>query len=172
MKTKAQKEVDLKEAGEMLGRSETLLFADFGKISAEDMRKLRRTVKETGGELKVVKKRLLNVLFKEKGIDFDVQQFTGSVGTIFAKDSLDKIAGPVYKFLSAIGADAKSRAESSRKILGAYEVADKTAVPQATVLMIGQLPPREVLLSELLGMLAAPLTSFMYILKQKSEKGA
>lgn len=170
MKTKAQKQEDLKAAEEMLGKSQALVFADFGKITAENMRQLRRTVKENGGELKVVKKRLLNVLFKDKGIDYDVRQFDGSVGTIFSKGAIDQIGGPVYRFLAGLGADAKSREASSKKLLGAYDLQAKAAMDQATVLMIGRLPSREVLLGQLLGMLAAPMSQLMYTLQQKSEQ--
>lgn len=170
MKTKAQKQEDLKIAGELLRKSKIMVFADFGKVSAEGMRALRKIVKENGGELKVVKKRLLGVLFKEKGIDYDVRQFEGSVGTIFSGNGLDKIGGPIFKFFTSLGADVKSRAESVKKMLGAYDLETKMGVPQETVLMISQLPPREVLLGRLLGMFAAPMSQLMYTLEQKAER--
>ncbi len=171
MKTKAQKKEDVKAAGELAAKSKTLLFADFGKITAEDLRKLRRVVKEAGGELKVVKKRLMNVLFKEKSIDYDLRQFDGPVGTIFAEHGLDRIGGPILKFFQGLGADAKGREESVKKILGAYDLAANAAVPRETVMAIAQLPPREVLLAQLLGQLLAPLQAFMYILQQKAAQG-
>jgi ribosomal protein L10 len=47
----------------------------------------------------------------------------------------------------------------------------KNNVPMdaAQVIYIGKLPPREVLLGQLLGMLASPIRSFMYLLDQKSK---
>jgi hypothetical protein len=39
------------------------------------------------------------------------------------------------------------------------------------VVYIGKLPPREVVLAQLLGMLAAPIRSFLYILDEKSKMG-
>jgi ribosomal protein L10 len=38
------------------------------------------------------------------------------------------------------------------------------------VLFVGQLPPREILLAQLLGMIAAPIKSFLYVLDQKSKR--
>lgn len=172
MKTKARKKEDVKAAGELAAKSQTLLFADFAKISAEDLRALRRTVKTAGGEMKVIKKRLMNVLFKEKGIDYDLRQFDGPVGTIFAEEGLDKIGAPVLKFFQSLGADAKGREESVKKILGAYDLAANTAVPRETVMAIAQLPPREVLLAQLMGQLQAPLQAFMYLLQQKAGQPA
>lgn len=170
MKTKAQKQADVKAAGEKLERSKTMVFTDFGRITAEDMRKLRREMQKTGAELSVVKKRLLNVLFKEKGVDYDARQFEGPVGTIFAAGGLDTVAGAVHKFFAGLGADAKAKQESLKKILGAYDLDAKAAVTRETVIMVGQLPPREVLLGQLFGTIAAPLSALMYILQQKSEQ--
>ena len=169
MKTKAQKQQDVKEAGELFDKSKTLIFTDFGRIAAEDMRALRRTVKDAGGRMTVVKKRLLNVLFKEKGVDYDARQFEGSVGTIFAEGAIESIAGAVHKFFTGLGTDAKSRQEAMKKILGGYDVASRVPLSRETVMMVGQLPPREVLLAQFLGMMAAPMSSLLYLLKQKAE---
>jgi large subunit ribosomal protein L10 len=171
MKTKVQKIADVKAAGELASKSKTLLFADFGTITAENLRQLRRIVSEAGGEMKIVKKRLMNVLFKEKGIDYDLRQFDGPVGTIFAEEGLDKIGAPVLKFFQGLGADNKSREASVKKILGAYDLAAGASVSRETVMAIAMLPPREVLLAQLLGQLLAPLQAFMYILQQKAAQG-
>lgn len=170
MKTKAQKQEDLKKAKDRLTKSKTLLFADFAKMPAEDLRKLRREMTSAGASFSVVKKRLLNVLFKQEGIDYDARAFDGSVGTIFAEGTVDTVSGPLYRFLHAIGADAKAREESVKRILGGYDLGAKSALDAATVTRIGTLPPREVLLAMLLGMLAAPIHSFLYLLDQKSKQ--
>ena len=43
-------------------------------------------------------------------------------------------------------------------------------IDAAQVVFIGNLPPREVLLAQLLGMIAAPIRSFLYVLDQKSKQ--
>lgn len=170
MKTKAQKQEDVKAAGEKLARSKTMVFTDFGRVTSEDMRKLRREMKAIGAELSVVKKRLLNVLFKEKGIDYDARQFEGPVGTVFAEGGLDTVAGTIHKFFAGLGADAKSKEESMKKILGAYDLEAKAPMTREFVMMVGKLPSREVLLGQLFGTIAAPIQAFMYILQQKSAQ--
>jgi large subunit ribosomal protein L10 len=170
MKTKAQKQEDVKKAEELLQKSQVLVFADFGRVSSENMRRLRRAMKDAGTSFAVVKKRLLNVAFKEKGIDYDARQFDAAVGTIFSPEPIDKIGGPVYKFFAGLGTDQKGKEENLKKLLGAYDIKGKQAVSRETLLMIGQLPPREVLLSQVLGTIAAPLQALLYILQQKSEQ--
>ena len=90
------------------------------------------------------------------------------MGTIFSSVDLEGVSGSVYKFFSGLG-DPKAKQENAKKILGGYDVKNAAAVDQATVLMLGQLPPREVVLAQLLGMFVAPLRSFMYLLDQKSR---
>ena len=170
MKTKKQKQADVQDAKKHLAKSKTLLFADFANMSAEDLRKLRRELRASGAAFAVVKKRLLNVMFKEEGIDYDARSFEGSVGTIFAEGAIDTVSGPLYKTLQGFGTDAKTREASVKRILGAYDLEAKSSIERETVMRIGTLPPREVLLAQLLGMLAAPIRSFLYLLDQKSKQ--
>jgi len=170
MKTKAQKTEDVKNAKAQLAKSKTLLFADFAKMSAEDLRKLRREMDKSGAKFAVVKKRLLNVLFKEEGIDYDARGFDGQIGTIFAEGAIDTVSGPLYRTLQGFGTDAKTREAEAQRILGAYDLEAKAPIERDLVMRIGTLPTREVLLAQFLGMLAAPVRSFLYLLDQKSKQ--
>jgi large subunit ribosomal protein L10 len=171
MKSKEQKRTELEKGRKLLEQSEALLFADFSRVSNENLKKLRKAAREAGAEFLVIKKRLLNVLFKEKGIQCDAKQFGGSVGTIFSKKGVEHISGPVYSFFSKLEVpEGGDKGMWVKHILGAYDAKAKAPVDAARVVFIGKLPPREVLLAQLLGMLAAPLRSFMYLLQQKSQK--
>lgn len=163
MKTKAQKQEELKQSEELLKKSESLIFTDFNALTAEQMRKLRRELKVIGAELKVMKKRLLAVLFKEKGIGFDARGVDGSLGTVFSEGGVEQVSGTLFKFLKELGFE-------KTKILGGYDVKAKNPIDAQTITMIGQLPAREVLLAQLLGMIAAPIRSFLYVLDQKSKQ--
>jgi ribosomal protein L10 len=83
--------------------------------------------------------------------------FESQVGTIFSPDEIFAIAQPAYKFASA-------------KILGGYDIDGKRFVPAEEVIMLGKLPSREVLLGQLVGMIASPLKSFMFVLKERALK--
>ncbi len=170
MKTKAQKTEELKKAKALLDKSQALVFADFTKVAAEDVRKLRIELKKTGGNFLVIKKRLLALLLKERGIDVDLKQFKMSIGTIFSEKGADAAAGPAFKFFSALEVpEGGDKQMWVNHLLGGYDVKDKAAMDAARVIFIGKLPPREVLLAQLLGMLASPLRSFMYLLDQKAK---
>jgi len=172
MKTRAQKEVELANARELFEKSEALIFADFTKITAENLRKLRIELKKSGANFLVIKKRILGILLKEKGIDVDLKQFKTSVGTIFSEVDSEHIAGPAFKFFSGMEVpEGEAKDVWIKKILAGYNITAGTAMTAEDVVYIGKLPPREVVLAQLLGMLAAPIRSFLYILDEKSKMG-
>ena len=172
MKTRAQKEIELANARVLFEKSEALIFADFTKITAENLRKLRIELKKSGANFLVIKKRILGILLKEKGIDVDLKQFKTSVGTIFSEVDSEHIAGPAFKFFSGMEVpEGEAKDVWIKKILAGYNIAAKTAMSAEDVVYIGKLPPREVVLAQLLGMLAAPIRSFLYILDEKSKMG-
>lgn len=173
MKTKAQKGEELKKGKKLLEGSNVLVFADFSGVTTANTTKLRKAMREVGGEFLVIKKRLLNLLLKEKGVSFDVRGFDGSVGTIFSEVDIEKISGPVYQFFSKLEVPEGGKKDAwVKKILGAFDVKGGQAIGADQIVFIGKLPPREVLLAQLLGTLAAPLRSFMYLLQQKSASAA
>jgi large subunit ribosomal protein L10 len=172
MKTRAQKESELANARVLFEKSEALIFADFTKITAENLRKLRTELKKSGANFLVIKKRILGILLKEKGIDVDLKQFKTSVGTIFSEVDSEHIAGPAFKFFSGMEVpEGEAKDVWVKKILAGYNLVSGTPMKAEEIIYIGKLPPREVVLAQLLGMLAAPIRSFLYILDQKSKMG-
>lgn len=170
MKTKAQKNEELARAKTLLDKSQALIFTDFTKISAEDIRRFRNELKKGGASFLVIKKRLLGLLLKEKGIDADLKQFKISVGTIFAEGGADTVAGPAFKFMSGLEVpEGGDKQMWVKHLLGGYDIKGNAFMDASTVVAIGKLPPREVLLAQVLGMMASPIRSFMYLLDQKAK---
>ena len=171
MKTKLQKSEELKEAKKLLDKAQALIFTDFTKIAAEDLRRFRRELRKVDADFLVIKKRLLGILLKEKGIDADLKQFKVSVGTVFFGGDIEKVAGPAYQFFSKLEVpEGGDKLMWVKHILGGSDLKRGEPVPADQVVYIGKLPPREVVLAQLLGMLVAPLRSFMYLLDQKSKQ--
>ena len=163
MKSKLQKQEELKKGAELFNKSQLLVFTDFNNVKNEDIRRLRSELKKLGAQFLVIKKRLLNILLKEKGIDFDARKFKASMGTIFSSAGIEEISVPIFKFFKELNLQGE-------KILGGYDIKGKSVIEQAKIIAIGQLPTREVLLSQLLGMISAPIRSFLYVLDQKSKR--
>ena len=140
-----------------------MLFTDFTGTGVEDMKNLRKTLKEMGAKFKVIKKRLLRIVFEKMGVDFNPEQFDSQVGTIFTQKDIYEIISPVYKF-------SKEKEKRGFKILGAYDLAEKKFIDAETVVKIGKLPAREVLLSQLVGVLSAPMRILAYVIQERAKK--
>ncbi len=155
MLTKQQKAEQIKESRDILSANKTLVFTDFSGKTVEEVKKLRRSLLSIGAKLKVFKKKLLRIAFTENGIDFNPEQFESQVATVFTDKDIADVAGIVYK--------------SDISILGGYDLAGKNFIDAETVKKIGQLPSREILLGQLVGMLSAPIKMFMRVLSEKSK---
>ncbi|MBI4094878.1 MAG: 50S ribosomal protein L10 [Candidatus Liptonbacteria bacterium] len=164
MKTKAQKQEELKKGKELLEKSSFLIFTDFTRVSSEQLRRIRQAARNVSARFMVIKKRLLGVLLKEKGMEFNAGEHKVSLGTVFAPD-IEQGAGVVYRTMKELGIEKE-------KILGGYDLKGNIYLSAEEVIAVGSLPPREVLLAQLLGMLAAPIRSFLYVLKEKSNQPA
>ena len=161
-KTKTQK-IKAVETGETdLKKSQTVVIGDFTGLTVNDMNIFRKELSVMGAKLSVVKKRLLKLIFEKSGMTFDPKQFAGQTSVVFSPKDIVETAGAVYKF-------SKSKKEMF-KILGGFEVSEKKFVNALDVKRIGQLPSREVMLGQLVGMLVTPIRQFLYVLDQKSKQ--
>lgn len=158
MKTKQQKSEEIKSGEELFKKSQTLIFVDFNKVPTKNLNLLKTKIKKIDARFKVIKKRLLRIILKENKIDFDPQAtFEGQMGTIFSANDIYSIASPVYKSSEGI------------QILGAYDLKEKQFLVADSFKKIALLPSREILLSQLVGMLSAPIKMFLFILNEKSK---
>jgi len=163
MLNRIQKGEQLKIGEELLEKNKSLIFVDFSGIGVEDTKILRRALMAVKAKMKIIKKKLLRIAFERKKIDFNPEQFDSQLGVVYSEKEISDIAGPVYKFF-------KSVEKKGGKILGAYNLSEKNFFDAATTIKIGQLPSREVLLGQFVGMLAMPIKMFMNVLEQKSKQ--
>ena len=163
MKTKQQKQDELNTAADLLNKSKVLIFTDFGGVKANDINRLRKITNALGAKLFTTKKTLLNIALKKEGVEWEGLNGKTPVATVFSPLEVDKISSPVFKFFQELKLE-------KTKILGGYDKESKTLLTKEEVLFIGNLPPKEVLLAQLLGMLAAPIRSFLYVMDEKSKQ--
>jgi large subunit ribosomal protein L10 len=164
-KTKSQKNEIISKTTEDIAGAKVLLFADFSGTPVSDLSVLRKTLRDAGAKMSVVKKRLLDVVLKSKGIDFKAHEFApGQLATIFVRSGdVSETAGPLYRF---------SKERDKFQILGGFDLSKKEIISAATVKTIGQLPPRPIILGQLLGTLVAPVRAFMYLIQEKGKRSS
>lgn len=163
-KTKSQKKEDIKEGEAKLGKSETVVVADFTGLTANELNAFRKAVRAIGGVVVVMKKRLLKLAFSSKGIEFDPKKFPGQAGVVFSPKDIVETSGTVYNFSKPF------LRKETFKILGGFELKDKKFYESKEVKQLGQLPTREVLLGQLAFMLTVPIKKLLFVMNEKSKK--
>lgn len=161
MKTKQQKKEQIEKGLENIESNKTLVFADFTGVKVNELNSFRRALADAGARFDVMKKRLLRVAFEKKGINVNPEDFKGQVGVAFSKEGIESLASTVAKFAKEVKAFT---------ILGGFDAEEKKFFPGEEVTMIGNLPPREILLAQVVGTIAAPISSFLYVLQERSKQ--
>jgi large subunit ribosomal protein L7/L12 len=132
--------------------SKMAIFIDFSGLEANKMVYFRRSIKGSGGEMKVYKNSLISRAISRLGLE--IGPISGPTGIIFCYDDPAKVAKTLMDFVKA---EEKPRVK--------FGVLDKKAIGAGEVELIASLPPKEVLLARVIGAIAAPISSLILTLR-------
>lgn len=161
MKTKTQKTKQIEGGIKSIEGNRTLVFADFTGTKVNELNLFRKSLNSIGAKFEVFRKRLLRIMLEKKGIKIDPEEFEGQVGVAFSSNDIEGIAGEIFKF---------KKQNKSFKILGGFDIETSKLFSAEEVEMIGKLPPREILLAQLVGTIAAPISSLLYVFTERSKQ--
>lgn len=154
MQTKSQKKETLAELKDKIDRQKSMVFIDFTGVKVKDIFGLRKKLKAIGGELKVAKKTLMGIVFKEKGIDLDFKKIKTEIALVFGyKDEISP-AKIIYQ---------ASQENKNLKILGG--LLENKIIESEKVIELAQLPGRQELLAKFVGSVKAPVSNLVYSLQ-------
>ncbi len=164
MKTFEQKQKALKDIEDRLDRATIAIFTSFAQkgqrgLPVADMVELRRQLRSVQAEYLVHKKNVLSKALKNSAAGINVDTYDGSLGTIFGYQDDLAVIKQLYTFAKTHQALKYFTALVGGKIL---EAADIT--------QLAKLPSREVLIGQLVGMIAYPLRSLMNVLSEIEKK--
>ena len=170
--SKEKKQQIVEELTELLKASQGVILTDYRGLNVNDMMRLRRKLSETGAVFKVVKNTLTKLALEQAGLPVLDEMLQGPTAIAFLKDDL---AGPAKTLLDF----AKETGVLTVKggLLGQTVMDPKAASDLA------KLPPRDVLLAQLVaaiqgpmvnlaGILMAPMRDLVYVLQARAEGGA
>jgi large subunit ribosomal protein L10 len=147
------KRATVAELKEEIASSHAAIVADYRGLSVGELRTIRRALREQGVRYRVVKNRLAKIAANEAGRDELVDLLDGPTG--LALGGADEVS-LAKSFLDAI------RPYRTVTVRGAI-VGDRRIEP-GEVTRLAELPPREVLLAQLAGGVAAPLTGLASVI--------
>lgn len=164
--TKQKKNELIDQASKKMSQSQSAVFAEFSGVSVENFKKLRRELKKVDADMKILKKRLLNIALKNAGVEFNPSATKNQMGAIFSKGELQELAGLVHKFSK----DLVKAKKGEFSVMAAYDFSDKRLVDAKEFTVLATLPSREVLLAQVAMMLTMPLKQMMMVLNEKAKK--
>lgn len=166
-----EKQLLLNEIKEKIAGSKAIVIASYKRLEPNAAYLFRTNLAKTGGNLEVVKKRVLIKAAQVAGVAIDPAQLQGHIAVVFANEDPIQTTKTVYQF-------CKENEEVLKVIGGRFEGSICSA---QDVELIAKLPSKDEMRSQFLGTLEAPLsqtlsvieallTSVLYCFDNKSQQ--
>jgi large subunit ribosomal protein L10 len=155
---KAEKSTLVAQLAENFGRASIALLSEYKGMSAGESDDMRRRIRAARGEFRVAKNTLLRRAVKGTRFASLESQLGGSVGLILSYADPVELAKTVSSFKD-LGDKFKLRGG----------VLDGRPLTAAEINDLANLPPREVILAQLLGLLQAPATHLVRLLNEPAS---
>lgn len=155
--TKEQKSQVVEQTTDRLKRADVVIFTNFHGLDMVGMTDLRRTMRTSGVDYLVLKKRLLKIAIEKAGLAFE-GALDGELGVAFGYDDPTAAARDAYTF-------AKKHKETFQIVGG---ILDGKPATVENISALATIPSREVLLGQLANVLQSPITGLVRTLKTLS----
>jgi large subunit ribosomal protein L10 len=143
------------DLSEKLNRSPFVLVTDYQRMNVNHFADLRTRLAASGAEVHVVKNSFLRRAISDSGLPDVADKLTGQTAVVTG----EKDAAPIAKILKTFAAEFKIAALK-------IGIIDKAILTTKEVEALAELPSRDVLLSQLLGLLMAPATKLVRVLNE------
>ncbi len=143
------------DLSEKLSQSPFLLVTDYQRMKVGQFGELRNRLAPTGAEVHVVKNSFLKRAMTANGLPDVGKELSGQTAVVTGNSDV----APVAKVLKTFAAEFKIAALK-------IGVVDNAILSTAEVESLADLPPREQLLAQLLGVLLAPATKLVRTLNE------
>lgn len=122
---------------------------------------MRRQIRKAGSELRVAKNTLLRRASSDTDFAGLADSFTGPTAVVFVRDNPVPVVKVLNKFI-------KDNPAVPLKIKAG--VLNKAVLSAGEIDMLAELPSREVLIAQLLGVLTAPMRNLVSVLAEVQRK--
>src|SRR5438105_15068052 len=143
------------DLAEKLNRSPFVLVTDYQRMKVDQFGDLRNRLAPAGAEVRVVKNSFLKRAMTDSGLPDVADKLSGQTAIVMG----EKDVAPVAKILKAFAAEFKVAALK-------IGVIDKAVLSAQEIEALADLPSREVLLAQLLGLFMSPATKLVRLLNE------
>jgi len=153
-KSRQQKEQMLGEYHDRIGRAQVMVWSRYQAMTVKRIDELRGQLRGVGAEATVVKNTVMHKALIEAERPFDKEMMTGPCLVTFIYDNIPAA--------TKIIADYARTHEANLRVQGG--VLGTTLLDAKQVAALVNLPPRDVLLGQVLGTMQAPIANFVSVL--------
>lgn len=150
----AEKEQTIEEAKGWYQRSKGLVFTDYRGLKVKEMQQLRANLRAKGGELHVLKNTLFRLAAGEDAKQFPDEFHNGPTAIAFIFEDEAGCAKALLDY---------AQTNKNLQVKGGYFGGQTLDVKQVTAL--SKLPPRDVLIAQVIGAIAAPLSNLVGVIE-------
>jgi large subunit ribosomal protein L10 len=148
------KEAVVAEAVELLSATESLYVSDYRGLSVAELTELRGKVRESGARVRVLKNTLTRRAAAEAGRDEIAPLLSGPTAITFCGE--DPV-GPAKALVDF------ARTHPQFAVRGGF--LQGSLIDEDSIRALSALPPRDVLVAQVVGTLAAPMTGLVTVLQ-------
>ena len=142
--------------------AKTIVLVDYKGLTVAEATELRKNFREAGATFKVYKNRLMKIAFDKLGITFPESDYEGTTAVLFHAN--DEVA-PAKIALDGTKKFNKNLRLKSGFVNGKYFNTEE-------ITAFANIPSREVLLAQLLGLLTNPMRSLAVAISEVAKKNA
>lgn len=148
----------LEEIKGMLERAQAVFLVDYTGLTHQQLEELRRELTNAKAEAAVLKNTLVNIAFQEKKIDAS-EQLKGPHAVIFAYED------PIGAAKVLVAFNKKNQLPVIK-----FGIFENNVIDEGKITALSTVPPKEVLIAKLLGLLNSPITNLVYDLNYNTQK--
>jgi large subunit ribosomal protein L10 len=160
MNVKEKKQAVVDDLHQKLGDAKAVYLADFTGLNVKKVTELRSRLRKAGIEYHVVKNTLAERALEGLDLPDIAKFFKGPTAIVIGPTDPVEAAKLLSEFAK----------ENDNKPALKVGVVEKRAVSSADIARLAKLPPREQLLSELAGLMEAPMAQFVFVLQAKLQE--
>jgi len=166
-----EKQLLLDEIKGQIEQHSSFVIMSYLGLSANDSHKFRSKMREIGGNVEMVPKRMFAIASDKSGVKIDLDTLTGHIGVVFTGSDPIETTKAVYEY--------QKEAEDKVTVIGGC--IDGAVLDQAKMFELSKLPGKQELRAQFVGLLQAPMaqtvsvmnalvSSVVYCLDNKCKK--
>ncbi len=152
---RSEKELLKKEIKDKIDRFNSFVIMQYASFSANAANEFRREVGKMGGDVEVVRKRVLLKAAEDAGIQLDLSSLPGHIGIVFLGQDPIETTKMVFKF-------SQDREKAIQVIGGRF---DGQLYTGADVERLSTLPSKDEMRAQFLSVLEAPLSQTLAVME-------